>query len=541
MRNWIWLLFSITAPVWGEPIYDVVIYGGSSAGVVAAVQAARMGKSAVLIEPGKHLGGMTSSGLGWVDIGNPASIGGIAHQYFHRVWNYYNQEKAWVWEPKNLHLPNQFDPLPSYSIHIDQRVMWVLEPHVAEHLFEEFIQEAHVPVIREERLDRNAGVLKEDARIVQITMESGRSFQGRMFIDATYEGDLMAAAGVSYIVGRESNSRYGETMNGIQANTRRGNIPKRLDPYVVKGDPTSGLLPRIYETIGGVDGEGDNGLPAYNYRMCLTDVPENRIPIEKPEDYEEQEFEIVFRAMKAGVSKKSFFKLDLIPNRKTDSNNNGPVSTDYVGMSWDYPEADYETRETIARNHETWQRGLIWTLQNHPDTPQKLKDYFASWGLPKDEFADNNHWPYQLYVREARRMIGEEVITEHTVLKKTIASDGIGLGSYHLDSHVIKFFVAADGFVMTDGTLFKKGAGPFPISYRTIIPTREECENLLVPICLSASHVGYSAVRMEPVFMVLGQSAATAASLAIDQDVPLQQLPYESLRLRLLADLQILK
>jgi hypothetical protein len=533
---------------WSAPdrmdTYDIVVYGGTSGGVIAAVQAARMGKTIVLIEPGKHLGGLTSGGLGWVDVGNPQTIGGLAHDYFHKVWEYYQDDAAWKWEKKH-ELRGQHPPLPP-----ENQTMWVLEPSVAERLFDQMVVEAGVTVVRNERLNRQDGVKKVGLKIVSIAMESGRVFQGKAFIDATYEGDLMAASGVSYIVGREPNSRYNETINGIRPLPPPGRFPAKIDPYRVKGDPTSGLLPRVYPDWGGKVGDGDRGVQAYNYRMCLTKIPENRVPVDKPSDYEEENYEILFRFIEGGgmegdafrsrlTGEHDFFKPDPVPNAKTDSNNNGYISTDFVGMNWDYPEGDYATRERIAKAHEQWQRGLIWTLQNHPRIPEKTRRYYAPWGLAKDEFTDNGHWPFQLYVREARRMISDYVVTEHTALGKDVAPDSVGLGSYHMDSHAIKLFVSPEGYVTSEGGMFVHIPEPFGISYRAIVPKRGECENLLVPVCSSATHAAYGSIRMEPVFMVLGQSAATAASLAIDRGVAVQALPYTALRERLLADGQI--
>jgi len=512
--------------------YDLVIYGGSSAGVMAAVQGARMGKSVLLISPEKHLGGMTSSGLGWVDVGNPATAGGLAHEYFHRVWRHYQEKGSWVWElPRSISGQLQ---TPSSDM------MWVVEPHVAEKIFDQMIEEAKVPVLRGERVDRQNGVTKEGTRILFLHLESGRSVSGAMFIDASYEGDLMAATHVSYVIQRESNSQYGETLNGIRFNIKHASHLKRVDPFRIPGVPESGLLPRVFSLQGESNGDPDPGIQAYNYRMCLTDVPANRIFITKPIDYDEREYELLFRAIEAGISHQSFFKLDLLPNRKTDSNNNGMISTDYVGMNWDYVEADYKSREKIAKAHEKWQRGLVWTLQNHPRVPSHVKAYYTPWGLARDEFADNNHWPYQLYIREARRMVSAVVVTEQTVLGEDPVPDPIGLSSYEMDSHLVKYIALPEGHLATEGGMFRKVRFPFSISYRAIIPRREECENLLVPVCLSASHAAHGSVRMELVFMMLGSAAATAASLAIDHAVSLQDLPYETLRRKLVEHKQIL-
>jgi hypothetical protein len=520
--------------------HDVVIYGGTSSGVIAAVQAAKMGKSVVLVEPGQHLGGMTSGGLGFVDAGNTESVGGLAREFFHRVWKHYQSDSAWKWE-KRVELEGQHPPLP-----LGNQTLWLPEPSVAERIFETMLAEAKVTVARGERLDRKHGVRKDGARILSITMESGRVFSGKMFLDTTYEGDLMAAAGVSSFVGREANTRFGEHMNGIRSMAGRAE-KLRIDPYKVKGDPKSGLLPRVHPTLGGKDFEEDRGVQAYCYRMCLTDVPANRIMVQKPAGYEEVDYELVFRYIESGGKKDTFMRFSLLPNRKTDSNNNGPFSTDYIGMSWDWAGADYATREKIARDHENWQRGLLWTLQNHPRVPDEIRAYHAPWGLARDEFTDTRNWPHQLYVREARRMIGDVVITENMASDIELQpQDGVGLASYAFDSHAIKYYVdETSGFVTTDGGLGRVPwprvpPHPYPISYRSIIPKRGECENLLVPVCLSATHVAYGSIRMEPVFMVLGQSAGTAAALAIDQGTTLPELSYELLKRRLLADRQII-
>ena len=513
-------------------IYDVIVYGGTSAGVTAAVQAGRMKKSVLLISPDSHLGGMTSSGLGWVDVGKPHTIGGLTREIFHNIWLYYQNPIAWVWESKRT-IQGQLMKPPKGE------VLWVTEPHVAEQIFNAMAEDARIDIVFQQRLDRTNGVRKLASRIVSIEMESGLEFTGRIFIDATYEGDLMASAGVSYSIGRENNKKYGEVFNG--ANTQiRINLPsKKIDPYKIRGVPSSGLLQRVFIMDGYIDEGSDICIQAYNYRMCLTDVPENRVWIEKPEDYDPSEYELVFRALEAGFSYKSFFKLDLLPNRKTDSNNNGLVSTDYIGMNWNYPEADYDTREKIAKAHERWQKGLIWTLQNHPDIPAHVRKYYASWGLPRDEFIDNNHWPYQLYIREARRMVGSSVVTEHTAFRKEPVPDPIGISSYQMDSHYVKYIVH-DGHLTTEGGVYRHVPDPFQIGYGAIIPRKKECENLIVPVCISASHTGYGSVRMEPVYMILGQSAGTAASLCVDLNIAVQDLPYEKLKKSLLEAKQVI-
>lgn len=534
VRSCLCLVISISAPCFGifngPTDYDVVIYGGTSAGVIAAAQVKKMGKTVVLIEPGNHLGGMMSNGLGWVDIKTPQAIGGLSAKYFNSLWKYYQRDSSWIWEKKH--------PIKGQLVshHSTSPFMWVLEPHVGEKIFKAIIGQYKIPVVRNELLNRTNGVSMDQGRIVGISMESGLKLTGKMFIDATYEGDLMAAANVSYVIGREDNSLYSETFNGVQHNVPSSKKSTRIDCYLTKGSPESGLLPRIYPDTGEENGTRDNGVQSYNYRMCLTNVPENRILIEKPIGYNEADYEIVFRTLESALAPKSMFKFDLIPNRKTDSNNMGLVSTDYVGMSWNYPEADYESRKKIAFAHESWQRGLIWTLQNHPRVPEAVQATYAGWGLPKDEFIDNNHWPYSLYVRESRRLVAPFVITEHVALGNIAVRDSIGLASYDMDSHAIKYVANASGFLEAEGGLFKNIPKPYQISYQSITPDRNECENLLIPVCLSASHSVYGSVRMEPTFMVLGQSAATAACLSIDTGEAIQDLSYELLRKQLLID-----
>jgi len=532
MKYWVSFFFLLLLTFRSEGMtdtYDVVIYGGNSAGIIAAIQCMRMGKSVILIAPSKHLGGMTSNGLSCVDITNATLIGGLAREFFHRVWVHYLNPQNWQWEK-----PHYIKSQALNSI----KTQWILEPHVAEKIFNEMLDEARVPIVFNERLERKNGIRKENQNIIYVVMESGRIFFGKFFIDASYEGDLMEAAGVSYIIGREPNNLYNEQSNGIHP---KKHMYLHIDPYIIEGDTNSGLLPRIFPSLGGEIGQGDNGVQAYNYRVCLTNVASNAIRIEKPENYHEIDYEILFRAIAAGKRHRHFFKQTFLPNKKIDANNSGPISTDYIGRSWEYAEADYQMRERIAHEHEMWQRGLLWTLQNHPRVPEKVREFYAPWGLPKDEFIDNGHWPYELYVREARRMVSTVVITENTAKgKEGLPSDAIGIAAYHLDAHPVKYYIDENGMLRTEGGIYQK-VKPFLISYRAIIPRAEECQNLLVPVCLSASHVAFGSIRMEAVFMVLAQSAATAACLAIDHHRSVQNIAYSLIRKRLLADKQILE
>jgi hypothetical protein len=512
---------------------DVVVYGATSAGVTAAIQAARMGKAVVLLEPGRHVGGLTSGGLGRTDIGNKQAIGGIAREFYRRVHRHYLASAAWNRETRDQYLARAKGL-------VDADTMWGFEPHVAENILRAMLAEAGVVPVFQERLDLKNGARKQGARIVSITMESGKVFAAKLFIDATYEGDLMASAGVRYTIGREANSLYGETLDGVQ--TRRATKHQflyQVDPFVVPGDLASGLLPGLHGGSPGVDGEGDRRVQAYNYRMCLTGVPENRIAIARPAGYDPRRYEILLRYIEAGW-KDVFNNHAPMPNRKSDTNNDGAFSTDDIGVNYDYPEADYATRKKIAAEHRDYQLGLMWTIANNPRVPASLRKKFAVWGLTKDEFTDNGHWPHQLYVREARRMVSDYVTTEHECRGTRTATDSVGLAAYGMDSHNTQRYVDAAGYVRNEGDVQVPVAGPYPVSYRAIVPKAAECTNLLVPVCLSASHIAYGSIRMEPVFMVLGQSAGAAAAQAVADNEDVQQVDYRRLRERLLRDHQIL-
>jgi len=522
--------------------YDVVVYGGTSAGVIAAVQARKMGKSAVLVGPDTHLGGLSSGGLGFTDTGNKAVIGGLAREFYHRIWQHYQKPEGWKWQ-KRADYGNKGQGTP--AVDGAQRTMWIFEPHVAEQVFEGLVRQYQIPVHRDEWLDRTSGVQKNGARIASIRMLSGKSFTGRMFIDATYEGDLMASAGVDYRVGREANSVYGEQWNGVQVGVLHhrhhfGVLKERISPYVVPGDPKSGVLPRISTAPPGEYGQGDRRVQAYCYRMCVTDHPDNRVPFPKPDGYDPGHYELLLRVFAAGW-RETFDKFDPIPNRKTDSNNHGPFSTDNIGMSNDYPEATYARREAILKEHETYQKGWLYFIANDPRVPKDVQEPMRRWGLSRDEFADRGHWPYQIYVREARRMVGRHVMTENELLKKRPTPESVGMGSYTIDSHNVQRYITPDGFVQNEGDIGVPTKGPYEISYGSLVPKAAQCENLLVPVCLSASHIAFGSIRMEPVFMILGQSAATAAILAIDASLPVQDVPYAKLRERLLQDGQVLE
>jgi hypothetical protein len=346
-------------------------------------------------------------------------------------------------------------------------------------------------------------------------------------------------------VGRESVQTYGEKWNGVQTGVLHhrhhfGAVKTPISPYIVPGDPKSGVLPRISTEPPGVYGEGDKKVQAYCFRMCLTQVPANRIAFPKPARYDAKQYELLLRIFAAGW-RETFDKFDPIPNGKTDTNNHGPFSTDNIGRNWDYPEASYARRREIVQEHIDYQQGWLYFIANDPRVPEDVRTPFAKWGLAKDEFRSTSNWPHQIYVREARRMIGRYVMTENELLKRRPTPEPVGMGSYGIDSHNIQRYITPEGYVQNEGDIGVSTQGPYQISYGALVPKKGQVSNLLVSVCVSSSHIAYGSIRMEPVFMILGQSAATAAAMAIDAKIPVQDVPYGQLRARLLADGQVLE
>ncbi len=525
--------------------YDVVVYGGTSSAVTTAIQVKKMGKSVIIVSPDKHLGGLSSGGLGFTDSGRVATVGGLAREFYHRIYLAYLNDNAWQWQKRSEY--GNVGQGVKAILHEDQ-TMWIFEPHIAEIVFDKWIEEYKIPVVREALLDREKGVVKKGPRIVSITTCDGKTYTGQMFIDATYEGDLMATAGVSYHVGRESNTQYGEKWNGNQVGIyhHRHWFAAKISPYVVPDDPTSGLLPYIDKSEPGIRGNADQRIQAYNFRICMTQHPANRIPFPKPKNYDPAKYEIMNRLLASGW-REMFSKYDPIPNLKTDTNNHGPFSSDFIGMNYEYPEASYQRRAEIIREHREYQQGLLYYQANDPKVPEDIRRQYATWGLAKDEFSDNGNWPWQIYVREARRMIGEYVVTEHDCFKtqpnpmpesfKSMRRYGsVGQGSYALDSHNVRRYVTPEGFIQNEGDIGVSPKGPYPVDYGAIVPKKKEAVNLLVPVCVSSSHIAFGSIRMEPVFMILGQSAGTAACMAIDRASAVQDLDYESLSKQLKTD-----
>lgn len=496
---------------------DVVVYGATASGVIAAVAVAREGKSVLLIDPARHVGGMVSGGLGATDTGNRAAIGGYSREFFDRVREYY--------------ITKYGKDAPQVKTCSDG---FHFEPHVASHVFATMLKEAKVTPLLERRL---AKVVKKGSSIVALETEGGDTFAARVFIDATYEGDLMAAAGVKYHVGREGRDVYGERLAGVQAFSAAHQWPVKVDGRGDGGKP----LPCVQTTPLGKPGEGDRKVQAYNFRLCMTNRADNLVPWPKPANYDPARYELLARYLKAKPDLKMRQLMNPVgmPNAKTDTNNNGAFSTDHIGANWDYSDADPATRRRIWQDHVEYTQGFLWFLANDPRVPPALQKEMQSWGLAKDEFVENNHWPAQLYVREARRMIGGHVMTEADIMKDRVKDDSVGLGSYNTDSHHVQRVLRDDGTALNEGD-FQVGVAPYAIPYRSLYPKAAECDNLLVPLCCSASHVAYGTIRMEPVYMILGQASGVAAALAVEGASSVQKVPVAQLTEKLKAQKAVL-
>lgn len=501
--------------------YDLVVYGGTSSGVMAAYTAKMYGLNVLLVEPGRHLGGMSSGGLGATDTGGKTNvITGLSREFYLRVLEYYGGGE------------------PVYRF----------EPHVAEKIFNSYIDEADVEVFYSRRV-RDVEVRNTKIRKIDLERSNGRAdvitVTAAFFIDASYEGDLMAKAGVSYTVGRESNSTYNEKYNGVILPRtfgpyhgqvkRRSEWPVRVDPYVIPGKPSSGLLPEINGVGHAPIGSGDKSVQSYCFRLCLTQDEKNKIPLSKPNNFNPDRYELLVRLLKKKpweqLGSGNGFIISRMPNGKTDWNNYGYAgfSSNYTGKSHDYPDADYDSRERIWNDHIDYQQGLLWFIATDERVPGHLRKEMNSWGYCRDEFLDGKGWPHQLYIREARRMVSDFVMTEHEVVGNKPVTDGIAYGAYAMDSHTCQR-VVVDGYVENEGNTSISGFDPYLISYRSIIPKREEISNLSVPVCISASHASYGSIRMEPVFMALGQVAGIAAYLATKNNQKVQDIDSKYIR-----------
>lgn len=499
--------------------YDVVVYGGTAGGAITAVAAAEQGLAVVLIEPGKHVGGMVSGGLGATDHGRKSVIGGMSREFFERVGKYYN-------EP----------------------ITWYFEPHVAEQVFNDWLKDAKVKVIFGERIDSvsrtepgtQATGLKGATvgpRITSIRMKSGEVFEAKLFVDSSYEGDLMARAGIAYTWGREGMDEYGESLAGRREKCEFHQFKAKVSPYDANGK----LLPCVYDGEPGEIGQADKKVQAYNFRICMCNRKENQVPFPKPANYDPARYELLKRYLQAEpeLKLKNILGIRMMPNGKTDVNNNGAFSTDHIGASWDYPEASYERRQEIWDDHVSYVQGIFYFIANDPSVPKHIQDEMNTWGLAKDEFLDTGHWPHQLYIREARRMVGEYVMHQSDLQTERTKPDSIGMGSYNSDSHHVQRIPTEDGGVINEGDM-QVGVKPYEIAYRTIVPKREQCSNLLVPVCFSASHVAYSSLRMEPQYMIMGQAAGLAAAHAIREGKCVADVDIAWLQAKLLEKRSVL-
>jgi hypothetical protein len=500
----LFLLPSTTVSAQETADVDVCIYGATSAGIIAAYTAKQSGKTVIVVDAGNHIGGLTTGGLGYTDIGNKYAVRGLGLDFYRRIGKKYGKFESWIFEP-----------------------------HVASEVFIEYIRAGNFKITLNHQL---TSVTNTNGSISKIELQNNSSEKSRlvvkakMYIDCSYEGDLMAKARVSYMVGREPNSLYHETYNGVQLRDKH-QFPDGIDPYKIPGNPESGLLWGISPQQLAENGSGDKKVQSYNYRICLSSDPANSIPISRPRDYDSSRYELLLRILEKKPARdlNAFLKVDLMPNHKTDINNNGAFSTDMIGVNYNYPEANPAERKKIAGAHESYIRGLLYFIGHDPRMPAHLRKEMLRWGYPKDEYKDNGNWTPQMYVREARRMIGSYVMTQANCEGRAKVDDGIAMAAYTMDSHNCQRIVV-NGMVKNEGDVQVGGFGPYPVAYRSIVPRESQCRNLLVPVCLSATHIAYGSIRMEPVFMVLGQSAATAAVAAIDGGVPVQQVDIRKLQ-----------
>jgi FAD dependent oxidoreductase len=479
--------------------FDLVVYGGTAGGVMTAVAAAREGLTVALLEPSKHLGGMVTGGLSRTDFGRKEVIGAIALEFYQRAGRKYGRD-----------------------------IEWMPEPRVAEAILNEMIAEAKtITVLLNHRLKERGGVKKQGTHITEITMENGARLVGAVFADATYEGDLLAQAKVDFTWGRESSAQYGESLAGVRPKDRNHQFDFAVSAY----DENKKLLPEIQKEPRGEIGAGDRKVQAYNYRMILTDDPANRVPFVKPASYDPKRFDLAARWLQGLAKEKGraprineiLLPAQIVGKQKWDFNNRGAFSTDYIGKSWDYPNATYKRRAEIWEDHKRYTQELFYFLQNDPRVPKETQAEVAKFGMAKDEFTDNGHWPYQLYVREARRMVGDTVVTQKDIQTELTKPDVIAMGSYNSDSHNVQRYVTPDGNAQNEGNM-EVAVTPYQIPYRMVLPKKAQATNLLVPVCFSASHVTYSTLRMEPQYMMIGQAAGIAAKLAIDNKASVQEV-----------------
>lgn len=516
------ILLSCVSVIAQPASYDVVVYGGTAAGFTAAIQVARMGKTVAIVEPGKHIGGMSVEGLGGTDIDNHSSfqnslaVGGLALEFYRRIAVAYGREAA-------------FDS----TVHLKRKTpaLWRFESSIAEQVIRSWLSEYKIDIYYQSRLSENKNAVKKrGTNIVSFKTEAGRSFKARIFIDATIEGDLLAAAGVTTIVGREANSTYNETLNGIRAVTDHAQFAVKVDPYKIPGNSRSGLIPTIQDEPFGVPGEADKSLQAYCFRMCLTTNKDNQIPFRAPTDYDRNNYEIYIRYEKAGG--KLYKPSSSIPNGKTDLGAWHDLSHNLYGMNREYPLGSYAVRNKVLAYHRSFTQGLFYFLANDTAMSESTRREWSRWGLCKDEFQDNDGWPRTFYVRDARRMVADYVITQHHGSRNNpiAVEDPIAVAYWPMDVHSVRRIVK-DGYAYNEGFVFGGNYWrPFGVSYRAMVPRKQECSNLVTPTCLSASHIAYGAIRLEYNYMTHGQACATAAVIAIKNNLAVQAIDYKTLR-----------
>ena len=508
MKRGILVLFASALASFAQQTHDLVVYGGTAGGVITAVSGAREGLKVALLEPGSHLGGMATGGLSRTDYGKKEVIGGRALEFYWRVGRKYDIQR------------------------FAQDVAWFYEPKVGEQVLREMLQQAGVSVFMRHRLREKTGVEKSGTTVTAIVTEDGTRFNGGIFADCSYEGDLMAQAGVQYTVGRESQSQYGESLAGVRERTPFHQFLVRVSPF----DANGRLLPEVNPEPLAAPGSADKKVQAYNFRLILSEDPSNQAPFPKPPGYDPKRYELLGRLLDATAKKlgraprmNDVVLIAGIPNHKADINNQGAFSTDFIGKSWGYPDGDYRSRARIWQDHTDYTQGFFYFLGHDPRVPASLQQEVNSWGLAKDEFSDTENWPHQLYIREGRRMIGEFVVTQKDLQTDLKKPDAIGMGSYNSDSHNIQRVANADGAAENEGDM-QVAVTPYQIPYRVMLPKREQATNLLVPVCFSASHVAYSSLRMEPQYMILGHAAGVAASLALQGRKPVQDISVASLQ-----------
>ncbi|KAK5688049.1 hypothetical protein LTS10_000027 [Elasticomyces elasticus] len=510
-----------------ELSYDLVVYGSTSGAVAVAITAARLGRTVALVSPQQHIGGIQINGLGATDIDNQAefqnstTLGGISLEFHERISRHYGRSKrlAQVVEGR-----------------LKDPEVWRFESKVAEEVISQWLSEYPSIAIIKSRLRAVDSVNRTDSSIRSICLEHGNVLTGKVFVEATYEGDLLAASDIPWTIGRESSSTYNESLAGIRGETLYRQIEVDIDPHRNAGEPSSGLLYGISDEAFGIPGDGDLHLQSYSYRVPLTDTPENRVPFTRPDSYDPAHYELHRRYFAAGG--KCYVPKKRLPGEKTDLiGSESALSTDLLGMNDQWPAATYEERNLILSETAAFTKGLFWFFATDAGVPEECRAEWSRFGYCRDEFPDNNHFPRELYVRDGRRMVSDCIVTEATATRDNCEQqvpDPIAVAYWPTDTHSVRR-IMRDGRVHNEGFIFKDGHKwrPFGVSYRALIPRRSDATNFISVTCPSASHVGYGAIRLEHQFYAIGQACANACDIAITNSISLQDVPYEILGERL--------